>query len=270
MKKLLIIGGGNMGLAIASGIVKQGFNHKNILIVEKKFSRVNFLKKLKYNTSTNLKEIFRNHKKSIGIVILAVKPQDMKTSLTELKELLSRHTLVISIAAGIKISHLAQVLGKSQPIARVMPNTPCQINQGMSILSFNKSVENKHKNLTKKIFNSIGKTVILNEKYFDLIGAINGSGPAYFCSLIEALIQSGVKQGLSRDIASNIVLQTSLGTNLLLNKKSIKPEDLRKAVTSPKGITEEALKIYKKRKFNDLVHSGIVAAKKRSIELGKQ
>ena len=269
MKNLLIIGGGNMGLAIALGITKKGVKKNNILLIEKNIKRRNYLKKLKFTVSDNACTQLKKYSKRLTAIIIAVKPQDIKETLLPLNKFIPKNTIVISIAAGVTLKSISNLLPTKQPIARVMPNTPCQVGYGMSAMAFNKYTTKKHKEITNKTFSSIGSTTELSEKFFDAAGAVNGSGPAYFCYLIESLIQGGIKLGLSKATASKLALQTSIGTNLLLQKRNMHPEELRKAVTSPKGITEAALKIYKKRGFTDIVYNGVLAAKKRSIELGK-
>lgn len=267
MKKLLIIGGGSMGYAIACGITaKNLYKKSNILLVEKIKKRISFLQKKGYKVFRNINDI--NNKFNFDAIILAVKPQDTASTVSEFKRF-PKNTILISIAAGIKLNKLSGLLPAKYAIARVMPNTPCQIAQGMSILTFNRHATKKQKIITQKIFSTIGKTLELREKYFDLIGSVVGSGPAYFCYLIEAMINTTIKEGLNKKISSKLVLQTALGTMLLLNKKNLAPEALRASVTSPKGITEQALNVFNKYKLNDIIYKGILAAKKRSIELGK-
>ena len=264
MKNLLIIGGGNMGLAIASGIIKKGvLSKKNIFFVEKNPERVNYLKKKKYFISNNL------NKEDIEAVILAVKPNDFNESMAALKKSIPKNTLVISILAGVKIKDIEQHLGKKQPIARVMPNTPCQIGEGISALTFNKNVTEKRKDTVRKIFTAIGKTVEVNENRLDIITAVSGSGPAYFCYFIESIVSAGNKLGLNQKLSNELVLQTAKGTLLLLSKNNLAPEKLRKSVTSKKGTTEAALKTFHKKSLGKIIFSGIQAAKERSIELGK-
>lgn len=270
MKDLVIIGGGNMGLAIAQGVIEKKIYTKNkVMILEKSIERVNFLKKLKYNTSSEIVKSIKENKKVIEIVIIAVKPNDVAELSKNISDYLGKHSIIISIAAGISIKTLVSLLGSKQPIARVMPNTPCQVGEGMSVIAFNKKVKKSQREKVFKIFNSIGKALELSEKQFNLASSINGSGPAYFCFLIECLVKSGVKNGLDYITATKLVNQTAKGTISLLLKKNIKPEILRKSVTSPKGITEAALKVFYKNNFFNIINMGVKAAKVRANELGK-
>ena len=267
MKNIIIIGGGNMGLAIADGISKKALlSRKNILFVEKKSERISLLKRKGYCVSNDLIKITA---KDVETIILAVKPNDFNDLMVILQKLIPKNTLIISILAGVKTKNIELYLGKKQPIARIMPNTPCQIGEGISALTFNKKVTKKGKDTIRKIFTSIGKIIEVNESSLDIVTAVSGSGPAYFCYFIESMVNSGKKLGLSQRLAGDLVLQTAKGTLLLLDKNNLAPEKLRKSVTSKKGTTEAALKIFQKKGFDKIIFSGIKSAKERAVELGK-
>lgn len=270
-KKLLIIGGGNMGYAIAKGILAKGLISKaHIIFIEKKRDRFSLLRSSNLLVFKDLKNAFKIYKKEIDTIILAVKPVDIKDVVIKLKQFISNNTPIISIAAGIKIKTLSLLLSKNQPIIRVMPNTPAQIGKGISALMFNSNVTKKQRNTIKKIFNSIGKIVELkSEDKFDIVTALSGSGPAYFCYLIELLINSGVQLGLNKKISQELVLETALGTISLLKNSNLTPENLRAAVTSPNGTTEAALKVFQKNNLNSTIYKAVKAAKNRAFELSQ-
>lgn len=254
-----------MGYAIAKGITKNGIiNKKNIIIIEKNKERVDLLKKEKYKVFNAFGE-----NKNLQAAIIAVKPGDITQTLNELKNIISKKLLIISIAAGVTIKKLSNLLNNTQPIARVMPNTPAQIGEGMSVITFNKYVSKSQRDLTDKIFNSLGKVLELNEDSFDLVTAISGSGPAYFCYLIECLINTAKKLGMKNKTVEELVLQTGFGTLKLLESGNINAETLRRNVTSPGGTTEAALKVLYKNQFDDIVFNAIKAAKDRCKELSK-
>lgn len=269
MSKLLIIGGGNMGYAIAYGIAsKEVFKNKDIILLESNSQRVKFLRSKKFTVFkdiTDLKKV--NTFKSI---IIAVKPKDISVLLSSLKPHISKKTLVLSIAAGIKILTISSLIGKEKSIGRIMPNTPCQIGKGVNALTFNKNVDKTQKILANKIFSSIGRTLELKEEKFDLVTALSGSGPAYFCYLIESLAKSGIRLGLDAKTSLELALQTGLGTlEMLSTSKDLTPETLRQMVTSPNGTTQAAITTLQKNNFEELIFKAIKAAKDRSIELGK-
>ncbi len=270
MKRVIIIGGGNMGLAIASGISQNKLiSKKNIVFIEKKPARINYLKRRGFVATSELAEAIAKNKTNIEAIILAIKPTDFNYLISQLNKSISKSHLLISILAGVKIKTIESKVNKEQPIARVMPNTPCQIGKGISALTFNKNVKRKEKETVRNIFSAIGKTIELNEDKFDLVTAVSGSGPAYFCYFIESVIASCRKLGLNETLAKEFTTQTAIGTLLLLNKKGTNPEELRKAVTSPNGTTEAALKVLEKQDFSKIVHSAIKAAMNRSIKLGE-
>ena len=259
-----------MGLAIASGISsKRLMSKQSILFVEKNPERIKHLKKKGYFVSIDLIKTIAKNKSSAETIILAVKPADFNSLMTLFKKSVSKNTLIISILAGVKIKNLELHFGKKQPIARIMPNTPCQIGEGISALTFNKSVTERRKDTVRKIFTSIGKTIEVNENSLDIVTAVSGSGPAYFCYFIESMINSSRKLGLNQKLSNELVLQTAKGTLLLLSKNNLAPDELRKSVTSSKGTTEAALKEFQKKNLDKIIFSGVKAAKKRSIELGR-
>ena len=267
VKKLLIIGGGNMGLAIASGMIKENvYDKTNIIFLEKNQDRIKFLKAQKYFVFNDIGEIQKNSK-NLNTIIVAVKPNDLDETLAKLKDRNFMKTPIVSIAAGARLKKLSLLLSKNQPIARVMPNTPCQIGEGMSVITFNKNITNPQKKKIINIFKSLGRVLELKEDKFDLVTAVSGSGPAYFCFLIECLVNSATKLGINNKVAQELVLQTALGTVTLLSKNHLTPKTLRGYVTSPKGTTEAALKIFQENRFSDIIYSAIKAAKNRAAQL---
>lgn len=258
-----------MGCAIAYGIThKKVYKNSQIIFVENKLKRANFLKR-KYKVFNSVISALKVNQRKYNAIILAVKPNNIKEVILKIKNHIDKNTLIVSIAAGVRMKTLSSKLNKNQPLARVMPNTPCQIGEGVSAITFNQYVTKSQKKLVKKIFNSIGKTIILEETKFDLVTAISGSGPAYFCYFIESLIKAAKYHKISDKIASELVLQTASGTTNLLNLRKVTPVTLRKSVTSPNGTTEAALKVFKKQNIDKTILKAINAAKIRSIELGK-
>ncbi len=268
-KKLLIIGGGNMGFAIACGISeKKIYKKDSVVFIEKNKERIAFLTKKGFETFDKLDKV-KKEANSFNAIILAVKPFDISEVLKGLKTRLKHNTPLISIAAGIKIKTLVAGTNANQPVARIMPNTPCLIGHGMSAISYNNNFSKKERLITNKIFSSIGKTLELDEKYLDLVTAISGSGPAYFCYLTESLIKSAAKLGLKEKYARELVTQTALGTSVLLSKGNLTAEQLRKMVTSPKGTTEAAMKILLENNFYNVVFNAVKSATNRASQLSR-
>ena len=267
---ILIIGGGSMGFAIASGIAQKDKNKKSqIIFAEKKKDRIKFLKKYKFQVFEDHIYTLKKYDKSIKIIILAIKPNELNDVLEQAKSYIPLNAVIVSILAGTTIKKLSLKLSKYQPISRVMPNTPAKINEAMSAITFNKYVKEQQKKNIIKVFQSIGQVIEVQEKYFDLVTSVSGSGPAYFCYFIECMVNAGEKLGLPYDTAYKLALQTSYGTSALLLKNNLTPKALREMVTSKKGTTEAALNIFQNSNFYNIIEKAISQANKRAKELSK-
>ncbi|OGW56290.1 MAG: pyrroline-5-carboxylate reductase, partial [Nitrospirae bacterium RBG_16_43_8] len=212
---------------------------------------------------------------SCNIIILAVKPQIIGQVLEEIKGSVTDDKTVISIAAGITLSYLQSKLN-TKKIIRVMSNTPAIVHEGMSVISLCECFSDKDINLAesslrpiREIFMSIGKVLTLPEKYMNAVTALSGSGPAFIAFFIVAMVEGGVKSGLSKENASELAIQTLLGTARLLETR-MPPEKLREMVTSPGGTTAAGLKVFEEKKLRDTVLSAIDSAVKRAEELGRK
>lgn len=256
------IGGGNMAEAIIKGIA--GKHAKDIIVSEPRDERCAYLEKTyKIKTTSDNKEVVKN----CNIIILAVKPQNMDEVTSEISDIISPDKIVVSIAAGITISYLSSRL-KTPKIVRAMPNTPALIQEGMSVMSMCECIHDKEMGLIRDMFMSIGNLMVLPEKYMDAVTALSGSGPAFIALFLEAMIEGGVKMGLSKRDASELAVQTLLGTAKLLDT-GMSPERLREMVTSPKGTTAAGLTVFEGRGLKEIVIAAIEAATKRAKEVGK-
>lgn len=257
------IGGGNMAEAMIKGIF--GKHGRDIMVSEPRDERRAYLENTyKINTTSDNKEVV----KSCNIIILAVKPQNMDSVSAEIADLISSEKLIVSIAAGITLAYLTSRL-KTSKIIRVMPNTPALVQEGMSVLSMCECIHDKEMGLIRDIFMSIGKVLMLPEKYMDAVTALSGSGPAFIALFVEKMIDAGVKMGLNRDNASELAVQTLIGTAKLL-ETGMPPYKLREMVTSPGGTTAAGLKVFEDKGLKDIVAAVIEAAANRSKELGKE
>lgn len=265
MKKIGMIGCGNMGEAILNAIILNKIAHaKDMLVSDVESTRLDSIKK-KYGVNVTFNN--SNVAKASDTVILAVKPQEVNAALLEISESLDDSKLIISIAAGVTIKRITKTIGSKTTVIRVMPNMPALIKKGFSAISYPKGTEKKAAELAIRIFSAIGDVVEVKEKDLDAITAISGSGPAYYFYITELLIKAGIKLGLKKDTATRAALKTALGSAELLEKMGEDPSVLRKRVTSKGGTTEAAFKVFKKKKLESIVLTGIKAAKKRSKEL---
>jgi pyrroline-5-carboxylate reductase len=263
------VGSGNMAEALIKGITTAKlYAPENVFVSDIRTERLELLKE-KYGVTAVENNAGLAGK--VQILVLSIKPQNMNDALESIKDTINSDTLVISIAAGIKIANIAAVLG-DMAIVRVMPNTPALIGEGASGLYANEQA----KSLLEKavsICSSVGKAVVVdNEDLIDAVTAVSGSGPAYYFLLMEEMVKAGVELGLPEDVAKDLVLQTAKGAGLLATeagKNNESPAELRRKVTSPGGTTEAALKVFADGKISDLITAAITRARDRGRELSK-
>lgn len=270
MQNLIIsfIGAGNMATSLIKGLLKEKYPAKNIWATNNSPEQLNRLKNLNINLTTDN----RHAVKMADIVVLAVKPQILKSVATEIADLIQENKpLIISIAVGIGLNSLELYLSsQSLAIIRCMPNTPALIGCGATGLFANQYCSDAQKSAAESIFSSVGTVVWLpKEEQIDVVAALSGSGPAYFFLFMEALEQAGIELGLSKENANLLTLQTALGSVRMAveSKKSL--AELREEVTSPGGTTERALEFLKNSHFPDILKKSLKAAKNHAEELAK-
>jgi len=266
--KLAIIGLGNMGQAILSGILKaEIIKAKNIIAADKKFADSNFKDTDEFSeitiTADNQKAV-----KEADYIILAVKPQIIHFVMEDIKDF-AQSKVIISIAAGVKIKTLSQYFTADTKIIRVMPNTPVLVAEGMSALYYSPSVEADEKALVEKIFNSFGETIEVEESDMDAVTGLSGSGPAFVYIFIEALADAGVLKGLTREKALKLAAQTVKGGAEMVLSSGNHPAELKDMVTSPAGTTIAGVAELEQNSFRSAVIRAVKTAAERSEELGK-
>lgn len=265
--KIGFIGAGVMGEALIRGILKKKLvRNENIFASDIDRKKLNFLKnELKINPVNSNKELV----KLVDVVILAVKPQVIMPVLEEIEKVSLKEKLLISIAAGISIELLEKNIPQDVPVVRTMPNTPCLIGEGMTGISYNKNCKNFHKKIAEKIFSSVGRVVIVEEKLMDALTAISGSGPAYVFLMIEALSDAGVRIGIPRKLSQDLAIQTVLGATKLAISTGKHPAELKDMVSSPGGTTIAALHILEEEGFRASLINAVYSAYKKAKELSK-
>ncbi len=259
------IGGGNMAEALIKGMIQDSrFKIQDIFVSEPREERRKYLEQsYGIKTTSSNKDVAS----SCNIIILAVKPQNMEIVLDEIAEVIAEDKTVVSIAASITLSYLQSKL-KTKKLVRVMPNTPAIVQEGMSVISLCECFTDKDIATVREIFMSVGKVLILPEKYMNAVTALSGSGPAFIAFFIEALIEAGIKMGLKKDNVYELAIQTLIGTSKLV-ETGMPPEKLREMVTSPGGTTAAGLKALDEKGFKDIVADAIEASTNRAKELGK-
>lgn len=204
-----------------------------------------------------------------SIIVLAMKPKDVKEALSELGPKLKDGQLIVSLIAGISIATLQQLLGMNAPIARTMPNTSSSIGLGATGISFSKETSETHVQQVLTIFESVGVVSVIPEHQMDILTGVSGSGPAYIYFMIEAMIEAGMEGGLTATQARDLTVQTVLGAASMLLETGEDPAALRKAITSPNGTTQAALELLADRGFPQAVKAAVHRAEERSQEMGE-
>lgn len=262
---LAVIGGGRMGEAIIGGLVAaDAYAPDSITVAEPSAARRETLQ------ASHRVRVVADGRDALpaDIVLLAVKPQVMDLVVRSLADALTPGTLVVSIAAGITCARLESLVPAGTAVVRVMPNTPALVRQGMAVVSGGKETTAEQVEAVREMFAAIGEAIVLDERYQDAATAISGCGPAYVAIFIDALARAGVRQGLTRDVAQALAVQTLRGTVELLEKTGQHPEQLVDGVASPGGSTIAAVEQLEAGGFRSAISAAVEAAVKRSKELG--
>ncbi len=264
-RKVAFLGGGRMGEALVSGLIRSGGRDKDeIMITARREERARQLgERLGVTATLSNPEAV----KWSATLILTVKPQDMEALLEQITEALTPDKLVITFAAGIRTSFIERFAPKGTPVVRVMSNVPVLVDEAMSVISPGAHAEDKHLAVAEELLGSVGKVIRLPEKHQDAVTATSGSGPAYFFLLAEAMIEACILLGLSRDVATELIIQTMVGSAKMLRDTGKHPVELREMVTSPGGTTIMAIRHLEQAGVRAAFLNAIDAACKRSAEL---
>lgn len=263
--KITIIGCGNMGMVYARSFLKYNIVSKqDLLLVEKSEPRKEELLRL------NIGKVVIPTDKKIAesdIVILAVKPQDFKELASDLKNVLKRENILLSIMAGIRIAKIEETFNHNT-IIRAMPNSPVELGMGATGFSAHKEVTVDQIRKVENLLATTGRTVFFeNEDYLDAVTALSGSGPAYFYYIVKAMIDAGMQMGMDEGVAAMLVKQTMQGAYHMINNANKSLDELIKIVASKGGTTEAALKTFSEKGIDLGLMEGIINAEKRAKEL---
>jgi pyrroline-5-carboxylate reductase len=202
-----------------------------------------------------------------GLIVIAVKPQDIETLLGEVGPLITPEQTVLSVAAAIRTSRIEARIAEAVPVVRAMPNAPSIVHEGIAGICAGAHAGEQHLAIAEECLSHLGGVVRVQETYMDAVTAVSGSGPAYFALLAEAMIEAGLLLGLSREVTTRLVVQTMLGTAKLLRDEHMHPVELREAVTSPGGTTIRAIRELESAGVRAAFLNAISAAMERSREL---
>jgi pyrroline-5-carboxylate reductase len=260
---LAILGAGVMGETVLSGLLRAGWHADQIVATDRRVERQHEL-----NARYGIKMLENTEAvDQAETVILVVKPQDMSDLLKEISQVIKPGTLVVSLAAGVDTDFIESRLPEGVAVVRVMPNTPAQVDEGMAAISPGSHSTQDHLDRVTEILSATGRVITVPERYQDAVTAISGTGPAYLFFVVEAMIEAGVHLGLPRDTATELVVQTMLGSAKLLRETGEHPTVLRERVTSPGGTTAAAVRELEDHKVRAAFLRAMEAARDRSRDL---
>ena len=269
MKKIGLIGVGNMGSAILQGVIEAGYvKAEKLFAYDKSFKRMEKLKSELRGVTFCESAIALAE--TCDVIILAVKPNMLRSVVDEIRDALDEDKAIISIAAGWTIAMLQEALaGTGCSYLRVMPNTPALVGEGMTAICSETTFSDEDFDLAKGIFDALGRTVVLQEHLFDGVIAISGSSPAYVYMMIEAMADAGVAEGLPRATAYEMAAQSVLGSALMVLQSGEHPASLKDAVCSPAGTTIDAVVELERKGFRAAIMDAMHACAEKSRAMSK-
>ncbi|MGB9308945.1 MAG: pyrroline-5-carboxylate reductase [Mycobacterium sp.] len=284
MARIAIIGGGNIGEALLSGLLRAGRQVKDLVVAERLPDRVKYLADTYSVLVTSVREAVDN----ATFVVVAVKPADVESAMSDLANAAAESDgadqVFVTVAAGITITYFESRLPAGTPVIRAMPNAAALVGAGVTALAKGRYVTPQQLEEVSALFDAVGGVLTVPETQMDAVTALSGSGPAYFFLLVEALVDAGVAVGLSREVAAELTAQTMAGSAAMLLERmgqERRPADgeafgprvdtsasqLRASVTSPGGTTAAALRELERGGFRAAVDGAVQAAKTRSEQL---
>jgi len=260
-----ILGGGNMGSALVKGLIDSGTARAEQVTVAEKLPAQ--AAKLKEGLGVGVVDSPANLG-PMDLLIVAVKPKDVANALTAVREGLAPSSLVVSIAAGVKLAALAEHLPQGQPLVRAMPNTPALVGKGVAAICAGEHTPPAALETARQVFAAVGQVVVVTENLMDVVTGLSASGPAYVFLIIEALADAGVLMGLDRASALTLAAGTVAGAAELMIQTGQHPALLKDMVTSPGGTTIAGLRVLENAGVRGVLMEAVAAATRRSQELG--
>jgi pyrroline-5-carboxylate reductase len=263
---IAVLGAGMIGETLLAGLKRSGWPTERLMATERRPDRAAELAdKHGIRMVDNAEAV-----KSADVLTIAVKPQDAASLLAEIGPAVPADKLVVSICAGLPISFFARSLPEGTPVIRVMTNTPALVDQAMTAISPGPYATEAHLALAEEMFAPLGRTLQVPESQQDAVTALSGSGPAYFYFLVEAMTDAGILLGLPRQVAHDLIVQTAIGSAIMLRDSGEHPVKLREAVTSPAGTTISAIRELENHGVRAAMIAALEAARDRARELAAQ
>jgi pyrroline-5-carboxylate reductase len=264
-RRIAVLGAGRIGEALIAGLLSSGWRRPDEITASgRRAERVAELAE-RHGIGATVDNV--EAARGAALVVLAVKPQDIEALLGEIGPAITTEQTVLSVAAATPTGTIERHLAAGVPVVRAMPNTPSTVHEGIAGLCAGAHADDAHVTLAEEALAHLGSVVRVPERYMDAVTAVSGSGPAYFALLAEAMIEAGLLLGLSREISTQLVVQTMLGTAKQLRDEGLHPVELREMVTSPGGTTIAAIRELESAGVRAALLNAIQAAMTRSKEL---
>jgi pyrroline-5-carboxylate reductase len=264
-KKLAVIGAGKLGETLIKGLLEAGvIDVANVVVTAGHQRRLDQLRE-RFGVGGTLSN--RMAAESADVIILSVKPQTVPAVVSEMTDALGPGQLLISVAASVSSAFIEKHLAAPVAVVRAMPNTPCLLNKGMTGIAAGKNASPEQVGLARFIFDSVGRTVVVDEKHMDAITGLSASGPAFIYIVIESLAEAGVKVGLPRDIATELAAQTVVGAGSMVLETAEHPAKLKDSVTTPAGCTIDGILELEEGGLRVTLIKAVVRATQRAKEL---
>lgn len=261
-KRLAVIGVGTIGEALLRGLARAELDLEAVGTTKRAESHAR-VAGLGVAVAPSNREAVAGR----DLIVLAVKPQVMPAVLDEIAGHVPRGALVISVAAGVTTARIERALGEGVAAVRVMPNTPCVLGEGMSVLARGRFVDDAQLDLARALFDLVGRTAVLEEGLLDAVTGLSGSGPAYIYLVIESLAEAGVKVGIPRQVSTLLAAQTVLGSARMVLERRAHPALLKDEVTTPAGCTVDGLMELEEGKLRVTLLKAVVRATERARTL---
>jgi pyrroline-5-carboxylate reductase len=266
MHTIAVIGTGKIGEVLLSGLLRAGWPVERLLATARRAERAAELgERYGVEVVDNDTAVDR-----ADVLAIAVKPQDAEALMADLGPRVPAEKLVVSLCAGLPTSFFAKWLPAGTPVVRVMTNTPALVDEAMTAISAGSHATSEHLALAEEMFRPLGTTIRVPESQQDAVTALSGSGPAYFYYLVEAMTDAGILLGLPRQVAHDLIVQTAIGSAIMLRDSGEHPVKLREAVTSPAGTTINAIRELENHRVRAALLAALEAARDRAREIADQ
>lgn len=264
-KRVAVLGAGKIGgILIKALLEKQLLSSKaTVATVQHEEKARSLSQKWGIPVGTNNRAAARH----ADIILVCVKPQIVDEVIAQIRPVVTKNQIIISVAASVPTSQIERTLKRAVPVVRAMPNTPCVLGCGMTALCKGKFATAKHLEMASALFGVVGRTVVVDEKHMDAVTGLSASGPAYIYIILESLAEAGVKVGLPRDIATLLAAQTTLGAASVVLETGDHPALLKDAVTTPAGCTIDGILELEEGKLRVTLIKAVVKAAQRAKEL---